>query len=93
MGEGGIISRAARGLAQTKGSQGHEDACEEGRRQKAGGPKIGCEEIGSQEIFYEEDEEKEVLILRSAHSRASRRMAAGEVTISWFETRKMRSSP
>src|SRR3984957_4724990 len=66
MGEGSIVRRAARGLAQTEGAQGHEEGSQEGHRQKAGSPKIGCEEISSQEIGCEEDEEKEVLILRSA---------------------------
>src|ERR1700722_8386194 len=91
MGEGGIVRRAARGFAQAKAAQGCEDA-QEGHSQKAGGPKIGYEEIGSPEIGCEEDEKKEVLILRSAPC-PHLRMEASEITISWFETRKMRFSP
>src|ERR1700722_6073293 len=66
MAEASIVRRAARGLAQTEGAQEHEDGSHKGRRQKAVGAKNGSEEIGNQEIGCEEDEEKEVLILRSA---------------------------
>jgi hypothetical protein len=88
MSEGGLVRRAARSLAQAKGAQGREDAqqgCDQkgfdqkGHEQKAGGQQGGCEEEGA---------EKEVLILRSAPVRASRRMAAGGLTVSWFETRE-----
>src|ERR1700760_4522960 len=49
-------------------------------------------EGGKQEESGEEAAEK-ILILRSHACAASRRMAAGEIGASWFETRVPRSSP
>ena len=57
--------------------------------------KVAAKKAGGEEETDSEKEgaTKKILILRSDPLVASRRMAAGEIGASWFETRKMRSSP
>jgi hypothetical protein len=105
MGEGGVVSRPARGVAQAEGAQGDEEGSQEGWRQKAGGQKartkkIDSEEIGGQKTFCEEGtgkneegSEKTVLILRIAPCARLEGWRRAPVAAAWFETRKMRSSP
>ena len=88
MGEGGAQRGPARRAEEAaEGAQGGQNFAE--RFQQDSSRQSGGKEVEGEK----DDTEENVLILRSAQARASRRMAADEVGASWFETREMRSSP
>ncbi len=90
MGEGGAQRGPARRVEETsEGGEGGQNFAE--RFQQDSSRQSGGKEVEGE--GKKDDAEENVLILRSAQARASRRMAADEVGASWFETREMRSSP
>src|SRR5215216_3550179 len=92
--DGGRPRPAARphlGLARAEGRYQRFQDCS--RRPRLGAPvrpRAGDGDAGSLSL---DGTTPTILILRSGVFAASRRMAAGESGTSWFETRKMRSSP
>ena len=91
MGEGGAQRGPARRVEETsEGGEGGQNFAE--RFQQDSSRQSGGKEVEGE--GKKDDAEENVLILRSAQARASRRMATDEeVGASWFETREMRSSP